>query len=374
MEAKMAPGDCGRIMPRLRSLALGRRVLALRVLALAFGALAPLSGALAQGAECDSLRAALARPVSVDPGAAAGARKARAELDRASAYAHSIGCDNQQFLFFGSAPPPQCGGLKTRIGALKSQYDAYAARASGDSPQRQAIRARYESLCNPAPREKNFFETLFGGSSDQQQDQGVIAVPETEGDGKDAGNHSAHAGSQALCVRSCDGGFFPLNISARGAPDSELQDLCQALCPNTQVQLFTRNPNGDIDTAMGADGTAYRDLPNALKYTKTFDASCTCKPPNQSWVEALAHAEQVLDEMGGAKTGDTTVTEQQSRAMAQPQPAKPGKGGSPADAAAKPSAGAKASAGVKSPTEVTVIDSAGPDGAPRQVRVVGPTY
>jgi hypothetical protein len=367
METTMALGRGGKTTPALRLSALFVCLCALAggLLSTA-GFLTPGGAAWAQSAECQQLRAALAAPVSIDAGAAAGARRARAELDRAMARAQAMGCDNQQFLFFGSPPPPQCGGLKAQIAALKGQYDAYSARSSGDSPQRRALRARYDANCGGAPREKNFFETLFGGFGEERRpEEGVVADQRPE---QPEGGNGAIGGSQALCVRSCDGGFFPLNFSARSASTDELQQMCQALCPNTPVQLFTRNPRSDISTALGADGTAYQDLPNALKYVKAFDPACACKPPNQSWVEALAHAEQVLGEMGGAKASDTVVTEQQSRAMAQPLPPKLGKGPDPRLATPLAPAAQTAPAGAK------VIDSAGPDGAPRQVRVVGPQF
>jgi hypothetical protein len=370
METTMALGRGGKTTPALRLSALLVCLCALAGGLLSTGGfLSPGGAAWAQSAECQQLRAALAAPVSIDVGAAAGARKARAELDRASARAQAMGCDNQQFLFFGSPPPPQCGGLKAQIAGLKSQYDAYSARSSGDSPQRRALRARYDANCGGAPREKNFFETLFGGFGEERRpEDGVVAdqLPE-----QPEGGNGAIGGSQALCVRSCDGGFFPLNFSSRSAPTDELQQMCQALCPNTPVQLFTRNPRSDISTALGADGTAYQDLPNALKYTKAFDPACACKPPNQSWVEALAHAEQVLGEMGGAKASDTVVTEQQSRDMAQPTPPKPGKA---TDRKLAPTPVSSPAAPAATLPDNKVIESAAPDGSPRQVRVVGPNF
>lgn len=367
----MRLGRRGTMTSALRPLALVLRLSATA----AFMFCLPAAQAQAQSPECQQLRAALSQPASIDPGAAAGARKARAELDRAQSYAHSIGCDNQQFLFFGEPPPPQCGGLKAKIAALKGQYDSYAAHASGDSPQRQALRARYDQLCNNAPRERNFFETLFGNFGEERRpEDGVVAVP--PGESID-GSGGAHGGSQAVCVRTCDGGFFPLNFSARSGSDGELESLCQALCPNTEVKLYSKNPSAEISTALGADGTAYSDLPNALKYAKSFDPSCACKPPNQSWVEALAHAEQVLDEMGGAKASDTTVTEQQSRVMAQPVPPKPGKAAAqviPARAASPAPASPAALPAPATAAEPKLIEGAAPDGSPRQVRVVGPNY
>ncbi|WP_298355163.1 DUF2865 domain-containing protein [Rhodoblastus sp.] len=323
----------------------------------------PAPGARAQVPECDQLRAALAQPASVDPSAAAGARQARAELERVTAHAHGMGCDNQQFLFFGSPPPPQCGGLKSRISALKARYDSLAASASGDTPQRRALRARYNQLCAP-PRQKNFFETLFGGGDSQPSDQpppDAQALP---------GGSGAYGGSQAVCVRTCDGGFFPLNFSARSAPKEQLANLCQALCPNAEVKLYTRVPSSTIDTALGADGTPYRDLPNALKFQTSFDPGCTCKPPNQSWADALAPAEKLLGEMGGARASDTIVTEEQSQAMAQQALQRPPtKAGGKPNLAAPPSAAAEPA---PKPTAANdhVIETKGPDGAPRQVRIV----
>jgi Protein of unknown function (DUF2865) len=335
--------------------------------ALLLAALAFAPGVRAQNAECDQLRAALARPASVDPEAASGARRARAELAQATGQAHAMGCDNQQFLFFGSPPPPQCAGLKSRIAALKSRYESFAARASGDTPQRRALRARYQQLCG-APRERNFFETLFGNfsngqGSDQPPPDAGPAAPQSDELG-------AYGGSQAVCVRTCDGGFFPLSFSSHSAPEEDLENLCQAQCPNAEVKLYTRNPASPIETALGVDGTPYRDLPNALKFEKTFDPSCTCKPPNQSWVQALAHAEQVLDQMGGSRASDEIVTEEQSQAMAQqglePQPAKPGK-----TTGLRPSQPiATSPTPTPAPSAGRVIETKGPDGKPRQVRIV----
>ncbi len=315
---------------------------------LVFGA-----AAQAQGVDCAQLKAALNAPVQTDPAAAAEARRVRAKFKQTAAYAHSIGCDNHQFLFFGKAPPPQCGRIKTHIADMKARYEALRARASGDSPQRRALAQRYNASCVAQPhREKSFFDVLFGGFGEapmNQEAQPAVAPPSA----------GYSAGSEVLCVRTCDGGYFPMSFSTSTASMQDLQALCSAQCPNTEVEVFTRVPNADITTAVSADGTPYRDLPNALLYTKSYDPSCACKPPNESWVEALGNAEQVLDQMGGAKASDTTVTVEQSKAMSQPLPAKPGKGG-----AAKPETAAPSPAAPKPAVTAPRVKS--------HVRVVAP--
>jgi hypothetical protein len=310
--------------------------------------------------ECARLRAALAAPVRQDPEAAAAAGRVRAELDRAASAARSMGCDNQQFLIFGQAPPSQCGGVKAHVAALRAQFESLSARASGGAGGKQAIQARYDAVCVQRP--KNFWETLFGGGREEPppaSDLGAPPPPPTRLDEtEDDTRNGAHGGSQAVCVRTCDGGFFPLSFSAKSASDEELADLCKALCPNAEVKLYTRNPNRDISTALGIDGTAYSDLPNALKYAKAVEPGCGCKPPNQSWVEALAHAEELLGQMGGAKASDTTVTEEQARALSQPA-AKPAKiVGRPKPAPAK--------------GDANLLDTQAKDGNPGHMRVVGP--
>ena len=49
---------------------------------------------------------------------------------------------------------------------------------------------------------------------------------------------------------------------------------------------------------MSLDGQPYRALPTAFRYRTTFDPSCSCKAPNQSWVAALSEAERLLAHLG----------------------------------------------------------------------------
>jgi hypothetical protein len=114
-----------------------------------------------------------------------------------------------------------------------------------------------------------------------------------------------------------------------------------------------------------------------MKYAKSFDPACGCKPPNQSWVEALAHAEQVLDEMGDVRASDAAITEQQSKAMSQPLAVRQlGRKGAPAvppvalPVPSTPDSVAKIAPPAK--PEARTVETQGPDGAPRQVRVIGP--
>jgi hypothetical protein len=122
----------------------------------------------------------------------------------------------------------------------------------------------------------------------------------------------AFGGSYVVCVRACDGSFFP--VSYFGGNPSDVQEICQSLCPNAAVALYSLPFGGTIDEAVSINGEPYANLSNAHKFEQTFDASCSCRAPGQSWAEALAAAEAKY----GHHPHDTIVTEEQSLRMSRP--------------------------------------------------------
>ena len=325
---------------------------------------------------------------------AAAVQKQRVEVERSSNYAHSIGCDRQQFLFFGRPPPPQCRQLNVKIQSMRAklgQLEANAAR-NNNSPERQQLAARYNAYCRQRPR--GFFESLFGGGNPAAgPSDGIVPgeLPPPQDEQKPTG------GSEALCVRTCDGGFFPLVYSARRSPQT-LTELCEASCPNAEVRVYTRVPGQEVRTAVGLNGSPYMALPNALKFEKTLEPSCTCKPPGESWAQALANAERVL---GNERKGDIIVTPEKSAEMSRPKPgsarrakvipADANEGQSTDDAEAQDATSAAQvptasndSAGIATGDvqpaasfpqgEGTTVEVTGPDGQKHRVRIVGPRY
>ena len=81
----------------------------------------------------------------------------------------------------------------------------------------------------------------------------------------------------------------PLDARAPSAPVSGL--LTSPILPTLFAEL-----RGVIDEAVSAKGEPYANLPNAHKFERTFDASCSCRTPGQSWAEALAHFDSTLGE------------------------------------------------------------------------------
>lgn len=343
--------------------------------------LVAVSPAVGESPHCTELRAQIAR---AGAGSRAGqfqtaAAKQRGEYARVAAKARALGCDRGQFLFFGDAPSPQCGPINAQLNQLSGAIAAYDRAVADDGGQRQALAARYEAECrNPQPmqarlaRPRNFFEELFGVGQDESP---AVMAPEP---GAESADETPRGGPMAICVRDCDGGFFPISYSARSSNLDDLAEMCRALCPNAQVKLYTASQWKGLASALSVDGEAYSDHPNARKFEKVYDPACGCKPPGQTWAEALAEAERLIAERHAK---DQMVTAEQAEQLSRPLPpgvargrkAKgPAQAPEPAEAVA-PAAEAQPSVeqGAAAAPE-TYREIVGPDGIKRRVRVVAP--
>ena len=82
------------------------------------------------------------------------------------------------------------------------------------------------------------------------------------------------AGHDPVCVRLCDGFFFPLPTAAS---DVVSQDAaCTSLCPDAPTQVFYRDGSETIEGAVSAGGKPYTALPVALRYRATANDTCSC--------------------------------------------------------------------------------------------------
>jgi len=133
-------------------------------------------------------------------------------------------------------------------------------------------------------------------------------------------NPEAQSGSfRTVCVRTCDGFYFPISYATSPGRFAQDEKTCQRMCPAAEVQLFSYRTTGeDVTQATSTNGQTYSSLPNALKYRQSFDAACSCKRAGQSWAEALGRDDNV-------EAGDIVVTEDRAKQMSLP----PGQKGQP---------------------------------------------
>ncbi len=211
-------------------------------------------------------------------------RALQGEIGRLEAYHRTLNCEGGTFLFFDTRPP-QCGAVEQRIRALNATYGGAAIDDNGGR---------------------------------RRQLQGLIAssCPETARGEPASGESYARGGAQVICVRTCDGAYFPMRNLPEGRGGAD--EMCQALCPGTEAVAYSM-PHGDdaLKQAATVKGSkAYVSLANAFKFRKAFVPNCSCKPADKTWAQSLAKAESMLVR----HKGDIFVTPRQAEALSRPSP------------------------------------------------------
>lgn len=83
---------------------------------------------------------------------------------------------------------------------------------------------------------------------------------------------------RTLCVRLCDGYYFPVSASASPRRFAADERACKSRC-NGDVRLFYySNAGGSPETMRDRNGRAYSDLKTAFLYRTTYSKSCQCRP------------------------------------------------------------------------------------------------
>jgi hypothetical protein len=336
---------------------------------------APPAGAAANPV-CGRLEAQLAaidRGAGADPARAEQTRrieetlnKQQADLDRTRAQWQRLGCQPPGLFSIFANQPPQCGSLNNQINQMRAGIDRTTAElersrhGADDEMQRQAVMgALAQNNCGPqyaaAAPQKGFFETLFGGLSNPGGN-----VPPGTVDPQLGGS-----GYRTLCVRTCDGYYFPISFSTSPTRFPEDEQTCQRLCPATEAALYTyRNPGEDVAQAVSSSGRVYKDLANAFRYRREFVASCSCKQAGQTWAEALGQTKDSTIERG-----DIVVTEERAKALSQPRPESPNRTVTPRADARKPTGNMPVAVPSDAPDPTTATEP-----GKRKVRTVGPTF
>lgn len=301
------------------------------------------------------------------------------EVDRLVSQGRQMGCESSGFFSIFSNPPPQCGGLNRQIGQqrnvlerLQMQREQLQGGTTERAAQRQSLLiALGNNNCGPqyraavqAGQQRGFFDQLFG--------TGTNNGPGTAGAPPGGGIISSAPGPisgtyRTVCVRSCDGYYFPISYSTTPDHFRDDEQACQRMCPAAEVQLYTyHNPGEEMSQAVSLGGQPYTSLATAFQYRKAMSPACSCRRPGESWAQAL--------KVNGTDTtvapGDVVVTEQNAKRLSQPRVGADGKPINPrvnATTATTPgTAPAQSSA-----TDNAPID---PDAAKRSVRTVGPTF
>ncbi len=115
----------------------------------------------------------------------------------------------------------------------------------------------------------------------RQQRRGPFASLWEDGDSTWGGNRYngvPYATYRTICVRLCDGYFFPVSFSTLPNYFDRDQDLCQRKCAAPAELFYYQNPGASMDQAQShKTKLAYTSLPTAYRYRKEYVQGCSCK-------------------------------------------------------------------------------------------------
>jgi uncharacterized protein DUF2865 len=328
---------------------------------------------------CPRLEAQLA---SIDRGGSSGdptkddqiqryqdaATRQQSELDRVTMQAKRMGCDSSGFFSLFSGQSAQCGPVNTRIQQMRANLDQITnslerlrggGAADRDNQRRSVLMALAQNQCGPQYANMiqqsgpgGFLNNLFGGNNNPNMPNADV--------GPQSGTY------RTVCVRTCDGSYFPISFATVPARFGDDERTCKAECPATDAALYAyRNPGEDINQAVSTSGAPYSALPNAFRYRQEFNPTCSCKAPGQTWSDALKNVD---DKAIAEQQGDIIVTEESAKKMARPQaPTK--------SAAAKKGATPPGTAATTPPDDAAGTTAAAPaTPGDKSIRSVGPTF
>jgi hypothetical protein len=112
---------------------------------------------------------------------------------------------------------------------------------------------------------------------------------------------------RTLCVRTCDGYYFPISFSTTRSQFARDADKCTANCGSEARLFYHANPGGKVEDMVDLSGLGYASLPNAFKYRQSLVSNCACKPEPWSDAEAERHRGYARTEtLSDAKRGRAT--------------------------------------------------------------------
>jgi len=281
------------------------------VVALALVGLAASGGALAQGVSdqqirCMQLQQELA---SASGGGGGGEELGRlqqeiSQQDRiyqgTQASMEDAGCYERLFIFGRALKRnKKCLNMNARVEDARRQLarlqeQSKSLQRGGGNKRRQAElrQALQRSGCSGAPARRGgggLFD-FFGGQDRDDQFQTPVYR-----------SINPNGRYRSVCVRLCDGFYYPVSYSIYGSRLAQDAEQCQANCAAPAELYVYRNPGQEIEQAISLQGSAYMDLPVALKYRKEYVKGCSCKQVeyNPTEIEA-ANKKAEVDPAAGA--------------------------------------------------------------------------
>jgi hypothetical protein len=277
-----------------------RHRISLQILLFAGLVLSATAPADARSRACHRLEAQLAALSHIRSGPGLAARYDHAisaqieQLRSANATARRSGCAGLLSIF-GSSGDRRCSNLeetiarmKRNLSTLRERRRILSDRSSAQAERRRIARALETQGCGRVAadvREVSAKPSEIGkpaGAFDQTLRNGVVIHRSTPSDsgGEPASKPAPDDAPQipaipagtysTLCVRTCDGFYFPISYATTPENFAEDERICEARCPGAETHLYYHRVQGqEAEDMVSLTGVPYRDLPTAFLYRRS---------------------------------------------------------------------------------------------------------
>ena len=162
----------------------------------------------------------------------------------------------------------QVEGAKRRVSELDAQRQQLVS-SGGRSYQDDIIRELARNNCGANYQQE---ANKRGGISSLWQDE------DSGGAGNGQFGNLPFATYKTVCVRLCDGYYFPVSFSTLPTHFERDADACQSKCAAPVELYYHQNPGSGMDQAVSFKNKQnYSSLRTAFRYRKELVQGCSCK-------------------------------------------------------------------------------------------------
>ncbi len=234
------------------------------------------------------------------------------ELRKANGDLRRLGCSSGSITIVGGPNAAACGELASAIDRMERNLQILNKKrrefssAGGNAGARRRILAALErNGCNEG--NAAVLPAATSGTTDVIEDMRPSGIPldiEAGGTsitrlGPPTGTASSPGGLRTVCVRTCDGGFFPISSGATPLDFRRDQKVCAMMCPQVETELFY-HPLFEEDTGRmvsAVTGRPYSMLPQAFAYrARDRSSSGTCGCDLSAYYREMIKREKALGE------------------------------------------------------------------------------
>ncbi|MBW8636439.1 DUF2865 domain-containing protein [Hoeflea sp. WL0058] len=188
-------------------------------------------------------------------------------LDRARAAVADGQCTSGSITVYGSSDNSVCNRMRVRIAQLEEEVALLTQRRDALAAEgRETGRGRIVSA-------------LRANGCPVEQRQVVIHDSVRLRDrARERALDDPSRRYRTMCVRACDGYYFPISFSSSPAEFGRDAEQCARQCPGADVSLYIHSvpEQRSEDMVSANDGSPYVSLPNAFAYRNGLTSSCSC--------------------------------------------------------------------------------------------------